>query len=244
MRLTLRVAAIVAGLIVCVPLHYLWKLARRPSPWPRRFLGWVGRVAGMRARIVGSPLSAPVLFVANHSTWLDIMLVAGATGTAFVSRDDVARWPVAGWLARLNDTVFVDRTERNAVRGQADALRDALLRGKPVALFPEGTTGGGGEVLPFRPSLFSALYPPRAGLRVQPIAIDYGPSGRDLAWGEREGAAANARRILSRPGTMPVILRFLEPIDPADHPDRKALARAARAEIVAALPSVAGGDRL
>lgn len=235
MWLTLRAAAIVAGLIVCVPLHYLWKAGRRPSPWPRRFLGWVGRVAGMRVRTVGSPLPAPVLFVANHSTWLDIMLVAGATGTAFVSRDDVARWPVAGWLARLNDTVFVDRTERNAVRGQADALRQALRRAKPVALFPEGTTGGGGEVLPFRASLFSALYPPQAGVKVQPIAIDYGSAGRDLAWGSHEGAAANARRILSRRGTTPVTLRFLEPIDPADHPDRKALARAAQAEIVAAL---------
>jgi 1-acyl-sn-glycerol-3-phosphate acyltransferase len=244
MRLTLRAAAIVAGLIVCVPLHYLWKLGRRPSPWPRRFLGWVGRAAGMRTRIVGSPVSAPVLFVANHSTWLDIMLVAGATGAAFVSRDDVARWPVVGWLARLNDTVFVDRSERKAVRGQADALRDALLRGKPVALFPEGTTGGGGGVLPFRPSLLSALYPPQAGVKVQPIAIDYGPAGGDLAWGEEEGAPANARRILSRPGTTPVTLRFLEPIDPADFPDRKGLALAARAEIVAALPSAATADRL
>jgi lyso-ornithine lipid O-acyltransferase len=237
MRLTLRVAAIVAGLIVCVPLHYLWRLVGRRSFWPRRFLGWVAHVAGMRARLVGSPLSAPVLFVANHSTWLDIMLVAGATGTAFVSRDDVARWPVAGWLARLNDTVFVDRSERKAVRGQADALRHALLGGKPVALFPEGTTGGGGEVLPFRASLFSALYPPRDGVKVQPIAIDYGPAGRDLAWGGEEGAAANARRILSRAGTLPVTLRFLDPIDPADHSGRKALAQAARAEIVAALAS-------
>jgi 1-acyl-sn-glycerol-3-phosphate acyltransferase len=70
---------------------------------------------------------------------------------------------------------------------------------------------------------------------VQPIAIDYGPTGRDLAWGEGEGAAANARRILSRPGTTPVTLRFLDPIDPADHPDRKSLAAAARAGIVATL---------
>ena len=97
MRLTLRLAAIVAALILYVPLHYGWKLFGRRSPWPRRFLGFVGRAAGMRARIVGRPLESHVLFLANHLSWLDIMLIAGASGAAFVSKDDVARWPVIGW---------------------------------------------------------------------------------------------------------------------------------------------------
>ena len=155
MRLILRSASIVAGLLVCLPLHYLWKLSGRRSPWPRRFLGWVGRSAGMRTRIVGTPLRSHVLFVSNHLSWLDIMLLAGASGTAFVSKDDVARWPVFGWLARLNNTVFIARTERKAVRGQADALRSALQTGQPVALFPEGTTDGGVDTLPFRASLLA-----------------------------------------------------------------------------------------
>src|SRR3712207_5946506 len=182
MRLTLRVAAIVAGLMVCVPLHYLWKLLGLRSPWPRRFLYWVGRLAGMRPRIVGTPLRSHVLFVSNHLSWLDIMLIAGASGAAFVSKDDVARWPVIGWLARLNNTVFVARTERNAVRGQADALRSALATGQPVALFPEGTTEGGVDILPFRASLLASLFPPLPGVKVQPVAIDYGPAAHDIAW--------------------------------------------------------------
>lgn len=239
MRLTLRVAAIMAGLLACLPLHYLWRLAGRPSPWPRRWLAWVGYSCGLRVRAVGTPLRRHVLFVSNHLSWLDIMAVAGATGAAFVSKDDVARWPVIGWLSRLNNTVFVARTDRRAVQGQADALRKALATGQPVALFPEGTTAGGQEVLPFRPSLLASVMPPLPGLKVQPIAIDYGKAAEEIAWVGNEAAKANARRILSRKGNIPVRLHFLKPVDPHDVSDRKALAEAARAEIIQALDASA-----
>ncbi len=163
------------------------------------------------------------------------MVLAGASGTAFVSKDDVARWPVIGWLSSLNNTVFVARTERKAVRGQADALRAALATGQPVALFPEGTTEGGVEVLPFRASLLASLFPPLDGVKVQPVAIDYGAAGQDIAWIGEEPAGANVRRVLSRAGTVPVTIHFLTPVDPAETPDRKALAERSRAEILAAL---------
>jgi len=240
-----RGAAAVAGLLVCLPLHYLSRLAGRPSAWPRRFLAWVGRSAGMRPHIVGKPLGDHVLFLANHLSWLDIVLIAGATGAAFVSKEEVARWPVIGWLARLNHSVFVARSERRAVQGQADALRNALQGRRPVALFPEGTTSDGSGVFPFRASLIAALYPPVPGLKVQPIAIDYGAATRDLAWVDGESVLANARRVLSRPRPTPVALHFLPPLDPAAFPGRKALAEAARAQIVEALAaSAARRDRL
>jgi 1-acyl-sn-glycerol-3-phosphate acyltransferase len=244
-RLVPRVLAMVAALIVCVPLHYAWKLTTGRSPWPRRFLYWVGRSAGMRTRITGRPLADHVLFVSNHESWLDILLLAGATGTAFVAKAEVAGWPVIGWLAGLNDSVFVAREERRGVRGQADALRTALAAGRPVALFPEGTTDGGAQVLPFRPSLLAALYPPLPGVRVQPVAIDYGDAAEDIAWVGVETAAANAKRVLSRRGTVLVRISFLEPVEPAEAGDRKALANAARDEIVAALlTSAEPADRL
>jgi 1-acyl-sn-glycerol-3-phosphate acyltransferase len=230
----LRTAGIVAGLIVCVPLHYLFAPFGN-SPWPRIFLSWVGWTAGVRIRTFGTPLKRNVLFLSNHTSWLDIMILAGTTGTAFVSKEEVARWPVAGWLAKINRTVFVARAKRSAVKGQADALRDALASGRPVALFPEGTTGGGHEILPFRASLLAALFPPLPRLRVQPVAIRFAPAARDIAWGEQEGAKENAVRILSRRGTIPLTLHFLAPLDPAAAGDRKALADQARAEVVAAL---------
>jgi 1-acyl-sn-glycerol-3-phosphate acyltransferase len=233
-RLALRLLAIVLGLIVCLPLHYI-SLLFGPSPWPRRFLRWVGRCAGMRVRVVGTPLKRHVLFLANHLSWLDIMLIAGASGAAFVSKDEVGTWPVIGWLSRLNNTVFVARNNRREVKDQADSLRAALASGQPVALFPEGTTDGGAEVLPFRASLLSALFPPIAGLRVQPVALDYGLAAHEIAWVGEEGAADNALRVMSRPGTVEVLLHFLAPIDPAAAADRKELAHRARGEIVSAL---------
>jgi 1-acyl-sn-glycerol-3-phosphate acyltransferase len=243
-RLVMRVAWMVGLLILCLPLHYSWRLFRRPSPWPRRFLRWVGRAAGMRVRIVGTPLQRNALFLANHLSWLDILVLAGASGTAFVAKAEVAETPVVGWLAGLNNTVFVARAERHAVRGQADALREALASGQPVALFPEGTTDGGPSVLPFRASLLAALFPPLPAILVQPVALDYGAAAHDLAWVGVESGLDNVRKVLARRGATDVVVNFLAPVDPAQG-DRKSLARSAREEIVAALgASATGADRL
>jgi 1-acyl-sn-glycerol-3-phosphate acyltransferase len=245
-RFAWRALLIVLGLLVCVPLHYL-SLPFGRSRWPRRFLGWVAYAAGMRVRAEGRPLEQSVLFLANHLSWLDIMVLAGASGTAFVAKEEVGQWPVIGWLARLNRSVFVARSARSAVRHQADSLRAALASGLPVALFPEGTTEGGVEILPFRASLVASLFPPIPGVLLQPVALDYGDAAHDIAWVGDEGAFANARRILSRPGTADVLVRFLAPIDPAEAGDRKVLAARARDEILDALrpaPSGPAADRL
>lgn len=193
----------------------------------------------------GEPLTHDVLFASNHKSWLDILLLGGSAGAAFVSKEEVGRWPVVGWMARLNGTIFVARAERSNVQCQADALRSALATGRPVALFPEGTVSETGELLPFRPSLFAALYPPLPAVQAQPVAIDYGQAASDVAWREGETIVANALRILGRRGAMPVILRFLAPLDPDGAGGRKALAAAAEARVAAALGAFeAGRDAL
>jgi 1-acyl-sn-glycerol-3-phosphate acyltransferase len=239
LRIAWRFAQMLFALLACLPGHFLWRLFGRRSPWPRLFLGWIGWIAGARIRCDGIPIRSRVLFVSNHVSWLDIMIVAGATGAAFVSRDDVARWPLFGWLARLNNTIFVARASRGTVHDQAAALRDALQSGQPVALFPEGTTEGGVDVLPFRASLLAAVVPAPDEVKLQPLAIDYGDAAHDIAWTGDEAAATNAGRLLARRGTLPVALHFLEPIDPTEVADRKALAALARERIVARLEASA-----
>ena len=150
-----------------------------------------------------------------------------------------------GKCAYVDRTVFVARSSRRSVHGQAEALRAALGSGQPVALFPEGTTNGGTKVLPFRASLLAAVLPPPPGLKVQPLAIDYGDAAQEIAWVGGESAKDNVRRVLSRHGTVPVRLRFLDPIDPTELGDRKALAELARGRIMEALgASAVPADRL
>jgi len=241
-RAGLRVAGMAAALIACLPGHYAWRILGRASPWPRIFLAWIGRIAGLRVEQIGQPLRTHVLLLANHVSWLDIMLLAGTTGCSFVSKKEVARWPVAGWLASLNRTIFIERAQRGAIHGQTEALRSALVSGRPVALFPEGTTEGGIDVLPFRASLLASLFPPLPAVKVQPVAIDYHAVAHDIAWTGDERAVANAIRVLRRPGRIPVTLHFLEPIEPAGMVGRKELAAAVRAEIVEAMATGLSGS--
>jgi 1-acyl-sn-glycerol-3-phosphate acyltransferase len=241
-RFYLRLAAIVAGLLFCVPLHYLWKLVGARSIWPQIFLGYVGGCTGMRVRVEGTPLASKVLFAANHVSWLDILAIGGVAPAIFVARDDVEDWPMVGWLAGLNDTLYVARHARSEVLGQADQLRRALGAGRAVALFAEGTTDAGAEVLPFRPSLFASLYPPLDEVKVQPVAVDYGDATEEIAWVGAESTGANAKRVMSRPGTFSVTLRFLDPIDPHAAENRKILAARSRDAVVAALPASGSGS--
>ncbi len=249
MRFWLRLAAIAAGLLACLPPHYLWRLFRARSIWPQIFLAYVGRCAGMRVRIEGIPVKSHVLYAANHVSWLDILALGGATPAVFVARHDVAEWPLVGWIAGLNDTIYVARHARSEVQEQADQLRRALAAGRALALFAEGTTNGGPELLPFRASLFASLYPPLDGIRVQPVAIDYGDLASEIAWVGDEGTGANTRKVMSRKGSFVVTLRFLEPFDPAEAGNRKLLAAQARQAVGTALGRAdsafgAGGDPL
>jgi lyso-ornithine lipid O-acyltransferase len=147
----------------------------------------------------------------------------------------MAPWPVIGWLATMNNSVYVQRDNRLDVGAQRDAIQAALLTGQAIALFPEGTTADGRSLLPFRSSLVASVAPPPEGIAIQPVAIDYGAMAPEIAWVGAESVGANALRVMSRKGRFPVTLHFLEPLDHADFADRKAIAAHSRAEIEAAL---------
>lgn len=183
----------------------------------------------------GTACPGDMFLLANHVSWIDILALGGATGAAFVSKDDVARWPVVGWLAAQNNTLFVSRERRGALSGQIDALRTAMMGYQPIALFAEGTTSDGTAVLPFKPSLLSVLLPPPRPVMIQPVHIDYGPQSVAIAWLDDEGDGANASRIMGHKGPLIVTLRFLEPFDPGLCADRKAIAALARDRIAASI---------
>ena len=241
LRLLTRLAGLIGLLIVYVPLHYAWKLAGRRSPWPSRFLGASARMCGVRLRIVGEPLRRNALVVCNHQSWLDILILGGACGCAFVAKAELASVPLVGWMCRLNRTIFIAREDRRALQGQIAAVRAGLGEG-PVAIFAEGTTNDGTVLLPFKPALLQVLDPAPPGVRVQPLFLDYGGAAPAIAWGEEDGGR-NARRVLGRRGTLPVTLHCLEPFEPATMGDRKAIAAEARRRIVEAMAASGSGMR-
>ncbi|MCP1469826.1 1-acyl-sn-glycerol-3-phosphate acyltransferase [Sphingobium sp. OAS761] len=235
LRRTRRMALLLTCMLLCLPPHLVWKLLRRPSPWPRLFLAMAARCTGTKVRMDGRAAQGNLFLLANHLSWIDILALGGATGAAFVSHDGVARWPVIGWLARQNNTLFVARERRGALTGQIDALRQAMLGHQPVALFPEGTTNDGLTLLPFKPALLSVLLPPPRAVMIQPVHLDYGADAAEIAWHGDEPAGANAMRVLGRRGRLTLTIRFLEPFDPAAYGDRKAIASEARVRIAASI---------
>lgn len=242
LRACARIAALAGLFLACLPPHLTSKAIGRRSPWPRRFLAGAARIAGVRARVEGDALAPHSLVVANHTSWLDILILAGATGARFVSKAEVAAVPLIGWLSNQNRTIYVDRSERGDAHGQVRRIADALADPQPLVIFPEGTTGHGRTLLPFRSTLLAAAAPLPPGAILRPVAVDYHDAIDRVAWHSGEPGLANAVRVLGLPGTRRVTIRLLDPLPAAR--SRKQLAHDARAAIAAALSSVATPNAL
>ena len=236
-----RIGLLLLTLLSHVPMHYLWRLLHLPSPWPRWFLRRVGRIAGARVQVIGIPLRRDVFYISNHLSWIDILALGGASGTAFVAKAEIGETPVVGWLASLNRTVYVKRENRMGVAEQINQLRDALTDNWAIAVFPEGTTTDGRSLLPFKTPMLRVLEPPPPGVMVQPVLLDYGAVGEEIGWVGEEGGINNARRVLARRHSFPLRIHFLEPFDPRDFPGRKAIAAESRRRIEEALVAALGG---
>ncbi|MDE2562352.1 MAG: 1-acyl-sn-glycerol-3-phosphate acyltransferase [Sphingomonadales bacterium] len=236
----LRVAGLVLALLVLVPLHYLYRAVHYGSPFPKWFLYIAARLVGARVRRHGVPLRRDVFFVANHVSWVDILALAGASGTAFVAKAELRAAPVVGWLSTLNRTVFVSRENRMGVAEQINALKEALADNWSVTVFPEGTTTDGQSLLPFKTSMLRVLEPPPPGVLVQPVMLDYGAIAEWIGWIGVESGLDNARRVLARRGSFPLDIHFLEPFDPEPHGGRKGIAAESRRRIEEALVAALG----
>ncbi len=240
-RFTLRAFGIVLLLLAFVPLHYIYRIFAYGSPFPMLFLRFTAWIVGARVKIVGTPLRRDVFFISNHISWVDILSMAGASGTAFVAKQELSEVPVIGWLCGLNRTVFVKRENRMGVAEQINALREALQDNWSVTVFPEGTVTDGHSLLPFKSSMISVLEPPPAGVMVQPVVLDYGENAEDIAWIGEESGLHNAMRVMARKGSFRLSLHYLEPFSPVDYRGRKAVAAKAREEIERQLVANLGG---
>ncbi|MCF6272024.1 MAG: 1-acyl-sn-glycerol-3-phosphate acyltransferase [Rhodobacteraceae bacterium] len=239
LRLMVRLPVIVIAFVVLVVLFLLVRLVEKATGGKRvsgalaRLWGRVGHgLSGLRLEIVGREMAHGGAIVANHSSWLDIFVLHSAAHIHFVSKAEVASWPVIGWMARVTGTVFIERRPSAAKHQQAQ-LAERIAAGDKLCFFPEGTSTDGLRVLPFKSTLFGVFQSDslRDLVWVQPVTVSYfPPKGRDTRfygwWGDMY-FGPHALMILGLSVGGRVRVTFHAPLKVADFEGRKPLAKAA-----------------
>jgi lyso-ornithine lipid O-acyltransferase len=201
---------------------------------------------GVRIRQVGTRSTAsPALILSNHVSWLDISVISALSPVVFVAKSEVAGWPVFGWLAKLQRTVFINRQARQQTGAATREIAGRLLGGDAVVLFAEGTSSDGTRVLPFRSALVGAVHHAlgnsahHANITVQPMSVAYVgfggvPIGRALrervAWYGDADLMPHLARVLAS-GAVDVTVSWGEAIAYDMRADRKAIAREAERSV-------------
>lgn len=245
----LRATLLFAVTYGCLLLLLLVRMVERPlcglgrplSPYITLFVCRTAfLIIGIGYRTEGRPMRHMGAVVANHASWLDIFALNACQRIYFVSKAEVARWPMIGWLARATGTVFIERDPRRAKDQQA--LFEARIRaGHKLLFFPEGTSTDGRRVLPFKSTLFAAFYSHGLdqAMRVQPVSVIYhAPKGSDARvygwWGDMDFGLHLLQTLARlRQGRVEVV--FHAPVSVEHFPSRKDLARWCEGEVRAGL---------
>lgn len=213
-----------------------WRTSPTVTSW------WHARTAdilGVVFTVSGPKPQGPALLVANHVSWLDIVVLGALTPTVFLSKYEVRRWPVVGWLAARAGTLFIRRGDGQAGSVTAQ-IADRLRGGAMLTLFPEGTTTDGRDVRPFFPRLLAAAA--EAQTPIVPVALRYHVAGAHdpvAPYTDNQSIAANLAGLMRRERTE-VHVAVGEAIYPGER-GRRELAKAARETIVTALAKHAAG---
>jgi 1-acyl-sn-glycerol-3-phosphate acyltransferase len=188
----------------------------------------------MRIEVSGTPPEPPFFLVTNHLSYTDIGALRRVVKGIFVAKAEVKGWPLAGAIVRDAGTIFIDRSNRRDIPRAGEEIMERLNDGEGVVVFPEGTSTGGSEVLPFNSSFFE--FAARADLAVSYAAIGYAtpegdlPASKAVCWGEDIGFFAHLWRLLK-------VLEYTTFIRFGDAPvkdnDRKRLAAELHRRVVA-----------
>jgi 1-acyl-sn-glycerol-3-phosphate acyltransferase len=243
--LRLYCSLVAMSVLTLVLLPFQAVAVRLNLPLQRRipvfFHRTVCALLGVRLRVIGSRMTEhPLLIVANHCSWLDIPVISAVAPAVFVAKQEIASWPLFGLLAKLQRSVFVDRTRRHKTRDVNAEIAQRLADGDPVVLFGEGTASDGNRILPFRSALIGAARDALAEAEhtgrvwIQPLSIAYTRVHglpvvrRDrarVAWYGRMPLGPHFARI-ARTGGIEVTATWGEPVAFDEQSDRKQIARA------------------
>jgi 1-acyl-sn-glycerol-3-phosphate acyltransferase len=222
-------------------LFGIFLLPRGPKPgtagaallrnWSRVFL----RLFGVRVERRGEPLHDPVMFVANHGSWMDINVLHAIRPAGFVAKAEIDRWPLVGWMARRAGTIFHRRGNNQSLVAVMEVMADRLRAGYSIAAFPEGGTAPAGTLKVFHARILQAALD--AAAPVQPVALRYlrnGTPAPDMLFARGEGFLHNVARVLAT-RALTAEVHFLEPVPFDPEGGRRRMAETARAEIARVL---------
>jgi 1-acyl-sn-glycerol-3-phosphate acyltransferase len=247
-RLCYALAAIAAITAALLPFQALavWLDLPLRRRIPALYHRTVCAILGIRLHVVGRKMHEhPLLIVANHSSWLDIPVITAVAPVVFVAKQEIAGWPLFGMLAKLQRSVFVDRSRRHKTRHVNAEIAERLAAGDPVVLFGEGTSSDGNRVLPFRSALIGSARDALAEAEhtgrvwIQPLSIAYTRmNGLPLRRAERPHVAWYGDMSMgphlagiARRGAIDVTVIWGEPVAFDETSDRKAIARRLEAEV-------------
>jgi 1-acyl-sn-glycerol-3-phosphate acyltransferase len=229
LRLVAVVGVLLAGVLLVPALAVLRGPAR--SATVRALARGLLRALGTRLVLGGRPPRAGSLLVANHVSWLDVVVLAAVAPARLVAKSEVRTWPGVGALAAAAGTIFVHRSRPKSLPDTVAEVAAALRSGASVAVFPEGTTYCGAAQGPFRPAMFQAAVD--AGVPVVPLTIGYRADGQETratAFLGEDTLWTSVRRVCRLRGVT-ITLVGSPALHPAPGADRRALARAAQSTV-------------
>lgn len=243
-RCTLIGVFFIALTLILLPFQAIGLIFRLPiqRAIPHLYHRMLCAAIGIRIREIGQRSTQfPLLILANHASWLDIVIITALTPAVFIAKKEVATWPVFGWLAKLQRSIFIDRERRHKTGAATKEIAKRLLEGDAVVLFAEGTSSDGNRILPFRSALIGAVHHAIAGsthhdvVVVQPMSLAYvGLSGLPIGRALRERVAwfgdidlvPHLIGVL-KSGAIDVVASWGEPVAYTLAADRKEIARTA-----------------
>ncbi|HXS73853.1 MAG TPA: lysophospholipid acyltransferase family protein [Rhodanobacteraceae bacterium] len=204
--------------------------ARLIRGWSRAFLA----LFGVHVRRIGEPLVDPVMFVANHSSWMDISVLHTQREAGFVAKAEIAGWPLVSWMARRGGTIFHQRGSTHSLGAVMAMMSERLRAGYSVAAFPEGGTAPAGTLKVFHARILQAALD--ANAPVQPVALRYLRNGKpwaQVSFAPGESFIGNLWRVLGE-RRIEAQVHFLEPVTITEE-GRRRMADTARSRIAQAL---------
>ncbi len=253
-RLILWLAYTLPALLLAILTRFI-----APYAWHRALIQCWSRgtvqLLGFHTKLQGTPLKQGACLVCNHISYMDIFVLAAVVPAHFTPKKEVASWPGVNLLTWVTEPIYLDRTRPREVPGQMQALTRLLQKARPIVLYPEGTTGGGGQVLPFKSSLFALALPgpedaaAASPTPIQPVTLAYTHCNgvplklqetSPIAWIGTTPLLPHLWSVFCTKSVQ-VTLQFHDPITPTPTTTRKQLALGSEQAVRAGLEKALSG---